>query len=341
MAAFASCRNEYSGGSTSMKRMNALSQYDRPRRPTLTALPRSSESGSVNSRRQFPSHSNTRGSDRNSRSVYSRQAESRVVPPSFQSNDIGQHYQTPRVATGPTPPIIKSHGSKKNLALLLALALIAFLIALLRFDMLPLVHIGAESLIWASLLSTLLLIAYGFFVLCRGLWRMYRAGYKAPVLAIPLGFAGFAASYLSLNVATQAFDPAIDRVLKDLPSPGPRTVFARRGDSYQQVIVPIDRRISAEEISNSVMRDAIIAVEDERLETRFGPIDLEALLRGAVKTFVLRRRREGGSTILIQAAKNILKWRARSDVVETDISSVAKTEGKESLSRALIRKCEE
>jgi membrane peptidoglycan carboxypeptidase len=88
-----------------------------------------------------------------------------------------------------------------------------------------------------------------------------------------------------------------------MPHPGARAVFAKRGTSYERVVLPLDRRIDADEIGQSVIRLAVTSIEDERFFDRWtGPIDAEALLRAAVQTFVWKKR-EGGSTILVQAAK--------------------------------------
>lgn len=63
-------------------------------------------------------------------------------------------------------------------------------------------------------------------------------------------------------------------------------------------------------------------------------------MRGAVRTFVLHDRREGGSTILVQAAKNLLRVAnllEQTNRVDPQ-TPLAAQPGKESLLRALARK---
>lgn len=289
---------------------------------------------STSSRRQFPASSqNTR-----SRAKTQRAPVYEAIPEPIAEPEEAA-YQPPPIA--PSVTTLKPARSKKSLVTFLILLFITILIALIRFDLRPVTYIGGAGLIMASILSMLGLVGFVLFFIFRWILRRLRSGYRFFVMFFPLAFTTFIALYLFLNIIAQVFDPVIDRVLNDLPPPELGTTFAKHGNSYQQVVLPVDRRVCADEISESVVRPTIIDVEDERIETRFGPIDTESLLRGAVITFVVRRRREGGSTILIQAAKNILKWKSRSDSVQVAAASGNKVAGRESLSRALARKAAE
>lgn len=248
--------------------------------------------------------------------------------------------ETDPVVTEPVRSAPIEHHLRNRLIIVASLAVATTVVALLRFDLLPLLHVTGETFIYALIFTTIVLICFVFYVLCRGFVLLLRRRFRLPFVILLLLFIVFAALYLSLNVIAQVYDPTIDRVLASLPAPGRKLTFLRRRDAYEQVAFPFDRRISADEIANSGARDVLIAVEDERLDTRFGPIDLEALLRGAVRTFVLRDRREGGSTILVQAAKNVLRVaRSLEHNSKNDSAGVPSEQaGKESLQRALSRK---
>lgn len=65
--------------------------------------------------------------------------------------------------------------------------------------------------------------------------------------------------------------------------------------------------------------DALVATEDRRYYSHSG-IDLKGLVRAFVNYFVLRRNREGGSTITQQLAKML--WETRSDKYEGRLSRI-------------------
>jgi membrane carboxypeptidase/penicillin-binding protein len=119
--------------------------------------------------------------------------------------------------------------------------------------------------------------------------------------------------YLLLNLfAGPVCDPVIDARLKALPPRKPRVYYSSHDGQLERVALPVERRISVEEARDSALRVVVPVIEDERFDTRiWGPIDPEALLRAAVRTLIFGRR-EGGSTILVQAAK-LVQGRTRSN----------------------------
>lgn len=171
---------------------------------------------------------------------------------------------------------------------------------LFRTELLNQVRIVGHSVAWAVIGTVPVILAWVIGQIVRLLWRR---GYKRTAsLSGTVGF--LMIGYLALNVVSPLVcDDAIDSALKRMPHPGAQVVYARRAASYERVVLPLDRRIIAGEIGQSAIRLAVTAIEDERFFNRWtGPIDAEALLRAMVQTFVWKQQ-QGGSTILVQAAK--------------------------------------
>jgi membrane peptidoglycan carboxypeptidase len=155
---------------------------------------------------------------------------------------------------------------------------------------------------WAAICVTQMIVTFAIWRIARFFWRrgFKRAAYMGGAFSI------LAIGYLALNLVSPfVCDHAIDSALKRMPPPGERVVFAKRGANYERLILPLDRRINADEVSRSAVLIAVLSIEDKRFPGRWaGPVDPISLLRAAVQTFFLKNR-QGGSTILVQAAKLI------------------------------------
>lgn len=125
-----------------------------------------------------------------------------------------------------------------------------------------------------------------FVMSCGAFWSIPFLGY--------LGIGGLASS--------PAIDRQINAALKHLP---PRkltyTIVTRGGPKPQNP--PGASCITAEEISRSKLKPAILAIEDRRFEDRAMFFDLLALARASVSTAM--GKKQGGSTIYLQTAKLI------------------------------------
>lgn len=118
--------------------------------------------------------------------------------------------------TQTTSSVSSEHGFRNRLLALISLAVAVIGVALLRFDVLPLMHVTGESLIYALIFTTLALVGFVFYILCRWLVSLLRRRFRLPIVIVLFLFVLFAILYLSLNVIAQTYDPTIDRVLRNL-----------------------------------------------------------------------------------------------------------------------------
>ena len=121
------------------------------------------------------------------------------------------------------------------------------------------------------------------------------------VVLTVVGIAGL--SVVGWVVSTAASAPAIT------------TLKERDPGSNTEVLAADGTRlgfISADELSRpvtgdalpKVLKDATVAIEDERFENHHG-VDYEGIIRAAVKNFLSRETVEGGSTLTMQLVKNL------------------------------------
>jgi membrane peptidoglycan carboxypeptidase len=181
---------------------------------------------------------------------------------------------------------------------------------LYRIELLQAARILEHSVAWGLLSIVPVVLAWGVWKVARCLWgRSYK---RAAFLSGTSGCVVI--GYIALNiVAPFVCDKEIDAALRRMPPPGAQIIYAKRGAGYERVILPLDRRINADEIRQSALFLAVPAIEDERFFGRItGPLDPEALLRAAVHNVVMKRKgQQGGSTILVQAAKMVQgKWKS-------------------------------
>jgi membrane peptidoglycan carboxypeptidase len=171
-----------------------------------------------------------------------------------------------------------------------------------RIELVNFLRILGHTLAWAGIGTVLVLFLSVTLFAVRWLSKrgLKRLAFFSGVFCLLVN------SYLLLNVAAALIcDPDIDKALQKMPPPGQRIIYARRGENYKRLPLPVDRRISGDELRDSALILAVPPIEDERLWTRVtGPLDPEAILRGAIQTLVLRNK-QGGSTILVQTAKLI------------------------------------
>ena len=94
--------------------------------------------------------------------------------------------------------------------------------------------------------------------------------------------------------------------LKDLKLPGLSTVLDIKGSRYAELFEPDNRRISVplSEIPKHVQQ-AFIAAEDKRFYEHKG-VDERSVIRAFINTLADPKKRQGGSTITQQVAKNLL-----------------------------------
>ncbi|MGH9426313.1 MAG: transglycosylase domain-containing protein, partial [Terriglobia bacterium] len=162
-----------------------------------------------------------------------------------------------------------------------------------------------------GLLSAFLLAFFNAIIRCsRALWRR---GYRRSawfLIAMTVG----SAIYPSLSAFALTSDKEIDQALvTQRPSEDHVSFFARDGDSLVRVFAESERRVSKEEVAESWIKLAIIAIEDRRLTSRLeGVVDFIAAPRALWKTAV-EGKRQGGSDIPIQNAK-LLSGKFRSNL---------------------------
>jgi membrane peptidoglycan carboxypeptidase len=158
-----------------------------------------------------------------------------------------------------------------------------------------------SALAW-GLLST---IFATFLTLCVSLckWLWVRGHRKR--LALMVAFALGVSAFTGANAYALTYDGLIDQALVQRLASEPHLVFytSTDGGNWTPAFDGSERSVSAEEIGQSYLRLAIIAVEDERFLSRVeGPIDFVAVARASVMS-VFFKRLQGGSTIQNQIAK--------------------------------------
>jgi membrane peptidoglycan carboxypeptidase len=158
-----------------------------------------------------------------------------------------------------------------------------------------------HALIWlvAAALALLFLIAG----VAAGV-KLLKLGYRLLASLLLAGVLTFS-FFTGINVYAATYDGFINKALDEkLPPPEHPVYYARRGRDYVQVFDESERAASVAEVASSPIKLAVIAVEDRRINTRLeGPVDFVAFARAGVKTYLLGRRREGGSTLQVQVAK--------------------------------------
>jgi penicillin-binding protein 1A len=121
---------------------------------------------------------------------------------------------------------------------------------------------------------------------------------------VVLTFVGIAGlSVVGWVVSTAASAPAIT-TLKER-NPGSNTEV-KAADGTRLGFISADelsRPVSGDDLPD-VLRDATIAIEDERFYNHKG-VDYEGIIRAAVKNFLSRETVEGGSTLTMQLVKNL------------------------------------
>lgn len=160
-----------------------------------------------------------------------------------------------------------------------------------------------------GLLSVFILALLNVLIRCScALWRRGHRRTATFLIAMTVG----SAIYPSLSAFALTCDAEIDQALAArLPSEGRMVFFARDGDAFVRVCDESARRTSKEEVSESWIKPAIIAIEDRRLPSRLeGVVDFIATPRAFWKT-VVEGKRQGGSPVQVQSAK-LLSGKLRS-----------------------------
>lgn len=134
--------------------------------------------------------------------------------------------------------------------------------------------------------------------------KMVKLGYRLLASLLLAGVLTFGL-FSGLNAYAVTYDGFINKAIAEKLPPAEHVIyFIRRGRDYAPAFDEAERSASLDEVAHSPVLLAVIAVEDQRLNTRIeGPIDVISFVRAGFKTYVLRMRREGGSTVQVQLAK--------------------------------------
>jgi len=138
-------------------------------------------------------------------------------------------------------------------------------------------------------------------------------GLLAAVVSIPLFFLAVKYNFLNLFGGMPG--------LRELENPDPdlaSVVYSADGVALGRYFSYNRNPVDYDELSPYLVQ-ALVATEDRRYYSHSG-IDLKGLVRAFVNSFVLRRNREGGSTITQQLAKML--WETRSERYEGFLSRI-------------------
>ncbi len=194
---------------------------------------------------------------------------------------------------------LRRHPRVARAAALAAVPLMAIGL-IFRAELLKFATIGGNGLVLCGLLMVPLIVAYLTISLVRILVKRGRKALATFLCCFSLSFCG----WLSVNVAAAWLcDGEIDRALAKLPPATAQIYYVHRGEKEEQIYLPADYRIDLAELNASYSTYTVPAIEDERIRSRWeGVLDLRSLLR-AVRDTIFFHRKEGASTILVQAAK--------------------------------------
>jgi len=141
----------------------------------------------------------------------------------------------------------------------------------------------------------------------RGNWKLFLILFVAAISLV---------AYFAVAASVVLLDRYIDERLKDsLPNRNQFVITMDGSEGHDlQLADQSERIVTEDELVNSRLFPALIAVEDRRACQRPGPFDPRSLMRASYKTFVLGNR-EGGSGLQLQTAK-ILSGKLRSEFVD-------------------------
>ncbi len=223
--------------------------------------------------------------------------------PSFDSNASANDYgATINFGSGPESKSPQATEQSSFLLLKWGLPLCGSLIFLLLLGQIAGFKFLRNAVVWLFIfVLTIMFFSAGVYLGVKLLKKGYRF-FASLILSGVLGFSLFT----GVNVYAVTYDDFINKSLTSHLPPSEHLIYyARRGQQdYSPVYDESERSASIEEVSGSPLGPAIIAVEDQRLNSRLeGPIDLIGVVRASLKTYVLRIKKEGGSSLQVQISK--------------------------------------